>query len=145
MTHVTRRGLMAAGGLGVVAVGGLTLPLGQSASAKDWISTSAKPARFARRLPVPEAMTPTVLSDEFGEYHLYEITERAAAAQVLDAGAPKTTVFGYAAGDGGPSVPGPLIKVDQNTRVRLRVRNELPPTHPTFGYPVATSVHLHGS
>ena len=27
----------------------------------------------------------------------------------------------------------------------MRVHNDLPPTHPTFGYDVATSVHLHGS
>ena len=42
-------------------------------------------------------------------------------------------------------MPGPLIKVDQNTRVRMRVTNALPAMHPTFGYAVATSVHLHGS
>lgn len=124
---------------------GVAAPWGRTVSASDWISTAPKPARFARRLPVPVPLQPQVMTDEFGEYHLYELSERSAAVQVLDAGAPKTTVMGYGALGAGPSVPGPLIKVEQNTRVRLRVRNELPPVHPTFGYQVATSVHLHGS
>ncbi len=146
MTAVTRRDVLKIGGVGAgVTALGLTLPLGQSAGTSDWISTSPKPARFARRLPVPVPLTPTPMSDEHGDFLHYEITERSAQAQVLDAGAPRTTVFGYAAPGAGPSVPGPLIKVDQHTRVRLRVVNDLPPVHPTFGYAVATSVHLHGS
>ena len=77
------------------------------------------------------------MTDEHGEYLMYEITERSAAMQVLDPGAPATPMFGYGAVGGDPTVPGPLIKVDQNTRVKLRVRNDLPPVHPTFGYEVA--------
>ena len=147
MTNLGRRDLLKLAGLGAgVTVAGLTLPLGQSASTADWISTSAKPARFARRLPVPQAVSPTAMSDEYGEYLLYEIREKAGALQVLDPGSPLTPILGYAAGGGAPSVPGPLIKVDQNTRVRVRVHNDLPLRHPTFGYDgVGTSVHLHGS
>ena len=145
MTRVTRRGVLATVGLGTVAVAGVTMPLGQSASTKDWISTGPKPARFARRMPVPQPLVPTVMNDEYGEYHLYEIDERATQAQLLDPGAPATTVLAYAPVNGTPSVPGPLIKVQQNTRVCLKVRNQLPAIHPVFGYPAATSVHLHGS
>ncbi len=146
MTNLSRRDILKLGGLGAgITIAGLTLPLGQSASTSDWISTSAKPARFARRMPVPVPLTPTPMQDQYGAYLLYEISERAASAQVLDPGAPRTSLFGYASGGAGPSVPGPLIKVDQDTRVRLRVRNELPAVHPTFGHQVATSVHLHGS
>lgn len=146
MTALTRRNLLKIGGLGAgLTVAGLTVPFGESASTSDWISTAPKPARFARPLPVPTPLVPTRMTDEFGEYDLYELVETSAAAQVLDPGSPRTTVFGYGAPGAGPSVPGPLIKVDQNTRVRLRVRNELPPVHPTFGYEVQTSVHLHGS
>ncbi len=146
MTTLRRRDFLRLGGLGVgVTIAGLTLPLGQSVSTADWISTSAKPARFARRLPVPVPLVATAMQDEYGDYLMYEISEKAAAVQVLDGGAPTTPLFGYSGIGSGPSVPGPLIKVDQNTRVRLRVHNDLPSVHPTFGYPVATSVHLHGS
>lgn len=147
MSTVARRDLFKLAGLGVGAtVIGLTVPLGQSASTKDWISRSAKPARFARRLPVAQAVSPTLMTDEYGDYLLYDITEKAVDLQVLDAPAPRTPMFGYAAGSGAPTVPGPLIKVDQNTRVRMRVSNSLPTTHPTFGFGGgATSLHLHGS
>jgi FtsP/CotA-like multicopper oxidase with cupredoxin domain len=146
MSSPRRRDVVKLGALGAgVTIAGLTLPLGQSASTADWISTSAKPARYSRRLPVPVPLVGTRMQDQYGEYLHYEIRELAASAQVLDAGAPTTQVFGYAGVGAGPSVPGPLIKVDQNTRVRLRVHNDLPPVHPTFGYPAQTSVHLHGS
>ncbi len=146
MPNMTRRDVLKVGGLGAgMTALGLTLPLGESASTADWISTAPKPARFARRLPVPTPMVPVPMSDEHGDYLFYEIRETSTSLQVLDATAPPTTVFGYAAGGDLPTVPGPVIKVDQNTRVRMRVRNDLPPIHPTFGYEVATSVHLHGS
>lgn len=134
------------GGVGAgVTVLGLTLPLGQSARTADWISTAPRPARFARPLPVPRPAVPVRMVDEHGEFLHYDIVERAADVRLLDPGAPSTTVFGYGVPGEGPTVPGPLIKVDQHTRVRVRVRNELPPVHPTFGYSVATSTHLHGS
>ena len=146
MPDVTRRDVLKIGGLGAgMTALGLTMPLGESASTASWISTGPRPARFARPLPVPAPMEPTPMHDEHGDYLLYEISEQSTAAQLLDPSAPRTTVFGYAAAQGSPTVPGPLIKVDQNTRVRLRVKNDLPPIHPTFGYEVATSVHLHGS
>ncbi len=143
---VARRTVLKAGALGAgVTAAGLGLPLGQSASTADWISTAPKPGRFTRPLPVPQPMTPARLYDEHGEYLLYDLTQREAQAQLLDPGAPTTTVLAYGPTNGDPTVPGPLIKVDQNTRVRVRVRNELPDLHPTFGHPMATSLHLHGS
>ena len=146
MSTLKRRDVVKLGALGAgVTIAGLTLPLGQSASTADWISTSAKPARYSRRLPVPVPLSGTPMQDQYGDYLLYEIREQATSAQLLDPGAPLTPVFGYAGGGAEPSVPGPVIKVDQNTRVRLRVHNDLPPVHPTFGYAVQTSVHLHGS
>ncbi|VXB16172.1 multicopper oxidase family protein [Nocardioides sp. AX2bis] len=146
MTSLSRRDVLkiSVSGIGVAALG-LTLPLGESASTADWISTAPKPARFARRLPLPPVLVPTPMSDEHGDFLHFDLTERSASAQVLDPGSPSTTVFGYAAPGAAPTVPGPLIRVDQDTRVRLRVSNELPPVHPTFGHQVATSVHLHGS
>ncbi len=67
---------------------------------------------------MPQAIVPTVMTDEYGEYLLYEIREKAANLQILDPGSPVHPVFGYAVAGAGPTVPGPLIKVDQNTRVR---------------------------
>ncbi len=147
MSTLSRRDLFKLAGLGAgVTTVGMVLPLGESASTADWISTSAKPARFARRLYVPPVVSPTPMTDADGDYLLYEITERASSVQILDAGAPATPVMGYSVGGAEPTVPGPLIKVDQHTRVRMRVNNALPTTHPTFGYVgVDTSVHLHGS
>ena len=143
---VSRRNFLMMAYLGAGAtVAGFTLPMGQSVSTADWISTSAKPKRFTRPLYVPQPITPTAMSDEYGDYLFYEIHEQAAQAQILDAGAPKTTVLGYASEGGPVTVPGPLVKVDQNTRVRMRVHNDLPDLHPTFGHELHTSVHLHGS
>lgn len=146
MKNLRRRDVLKLTGLGAgVTVAGVTIPLGQSISTADWISTSAKPARFARPLLVPQPLSPTLMYDTYGDYLMYEITEEAGSAQILDSSAPRTPVVGYSAGGAGVTVPGPLIKVDQNTRVLLRVTNALPAVHPTFGHPMATSVHLHGS
>lgn len=41
-------------------------------------------------------------------------------------------------------MPGPTISVEQGTRVRLRVRNDLPDRH-QLGHVFDTSTHLHGS
>src|SRR5689334_7317337 len=82
---VSRRSFLQMAGVGAgVTVAGLTLPLGASVSTADWISASAKPKRFARPLYVPQAVTPTAMSDEYGDYLLYEIHERAVQAQILD-------------------------------------------------------------
>lgn len=147
MSTLSRRDLLKLGAVGAGATAaGVLMPLGESARTADWVSTAPRPARFARRLHVPQAIAPTLMSDAHGDYLLYEISERTASAQLLDPGAPPTPVLGYAAGADAPTVPGPLIKVDQHTRVRVRVRNELPTTHPAFGYGgIDTSVHLHGS
>lgn len=129
MTELTRRNLMKYAGVGAGATAvGMTVPLGQTASTKDWISTAPKPACFARPLPVPAPLRPRRMTDRFGAYLLYEISARAGSAQVLDPGAPRTPVFGYGPTAGGASVPGPLLKVPQHIRTCLRVRNELPPT-----------------
>ena len=126
MTSLNRRDVLKIGAAGVgVAALGMTLPLGEAASTADWISTAPKPARFARRMPLPPVLVPTPMSDEHGDFWHFDLTERSASAQVLDPGSPPTTVFGYAAPGAAPTVPGPLIRVPQNTRVRLRVANDL--------------------
>jgi FtsP/CotA-like multicopper oxidase with cupredoxin domain len=148
--QATRRQFLKYGVLGAgVTAAGLTLPLGRSVSAADWISTSAKPGRFRWPLTVPTPLTGTWVTEAHNggqvEYLAFDITERATTAQILDPGAPRTPVLGYAAGSGAATVPGPLIKVPQGTPVKMRVTHAMGATHPTFGHALTSSVHLHGS
>ncbi|MEE9587287.1 MAG: multicopper oxidase family protein [Hyphomicrobiaceae bacterium] len=59
-----------------------------------------------------------------------ELTAKPGMAQLLDAGEPKTAVWGY---DG--SIPGPLLRVRQNDEVWVRLKNELDQP---------TTIHWHG-
>jgi FtsP/CotA-like multicopper oxidase with cupredoxin domain len=43
------------------------------------------------------------------------------------------------------SFPGPTIRVQRGQQVTVRQINRLPAVHPLFGYPFATSTHLHGA
>ena len=86
----------------------------------------------------PPVLAYTTMVDADGPYRLYTVTEKAATANILPG--LKTPVYGY-----NGAVPGPIVKVPQGTRVKLRVRNQLPALHPTFGHPFNTSTHLHGS
>jgi FtsP/CotA-like multicopper oxidase with cupredoxin domain len=76
--------------------------------------------------------------DADGPYRLFEVTETASTANILPG--LTTPVYAY-----NGSVPGPIVKVRQGERIKLRVRNHLPAVHPAFGHPFNTSVHLHGS
>ena len=141
MTNLGRRDLLKMAGLGAGAVAGLTLPLGESISTTDWISTSAKPAASGgcaclSRWPTPMATsTASTSSTRSPSGPRPRRCSTRARRRRRSSGTPRRR---------GP-VLRPLIKVDQSTRVRLRVANALPTTHPTFGYEIATSVHLHGS
>ena len=75
------------------------------------------------------------------------MTEKLGSAQIIDGLTTPVLGYGFQGTDGQPrlSVPGPVISVDQGTRVKLRVKNELPATHPQWGHALNTSVHLHGS
>jgi FtsP/CotA-like multicopper oxidase with cupredoxin domain len=148
---IDRREFLKLGLLGAgVTAAGVTLPLGSSASTAEWISTlpaGKRPVPYTRRL-VPAPVLPyRELADADGPYRLYTVTQRLGQAQIID-GLP-TPVVGYGHRDqsGVPqlSVPGPVISVDQGTRVKLRVKNELPALHPTLGHEMNTSTHLHGS
>ena len=76
--------------------------------------------------------------------HYYDIFAKKGTANLV-AGLP-TPILGYTGdGAGTGQVPGPLIKVDQGTKVVVTMHNQLPATHPTFGTPIEISTHLHGS
>ncbi|WP_307794376.1 S-layer homology domain-containing protein [Arthrobacter cavernae] len=68
----------------------------------------------------------------------YSVTEMVSTANIL----PRLTtpILGY-----NGIFPGPTISLDQGTKAVLRVRNQMPLLHPSEGYLLASSVHLHGS
>ncbi len=128
-----------AGGLGILGVGGLAVPLGglQAKSASKLPSRNM-PKPYAAAFVRPPVLPYTAMSDANGPYRLYTVTEQRSLARIVNG--LDTPVYGY-----NGSVPGPTIRVPQGTRAKLRVRNQLPALHPTFGHPFNTSTHLHGS
>jgi FtsP/CotA-like multicopper oxidase with cupredoxin domain len=149
--NLSRRSLLKLGAVGVGAgAAGLVLPLGQSASTADWASTlppSRMPKPYAARLRRSPALPYREMVDGDGPYRLYTVTQTSGQLNVID-GLP-TPAYGYGyrdvSGNQHFSVPGPVVSVPRGTRVKLRVKNELPATHAQWGYEMSTSTHLHGS
>ena len=96
------------------------------------------PSPYAAAFIRPPVLPYTAMSDAEGPYRLYTVTEQRSMARIVNG--LDTPVYAY-----NGSVPGPTIKVPQGTRVKLRVRNQLPAVHPAFGHAFNTSTHLHGS
>jgi FtsP/CotA-like multicopper oxidase with cupredoxin domain len=149
-TGLSRRSFLKAGAAGALITGGFALPFGSSASTADWISTlpaGKRPTPYTRPFQPAPRLPYRELSDADGPYRLYTVTERLGNAQIIDGLPTPVLGYGYQGVDGQPrlSVPGPVISVDQGTRVKLRVKNDLPATHPQWRHPMHTSTHLHGS
>jgi FtsP/CotA-like multicopper oxidase with cupredoxin domain len=141
--NVNRREALGLGALGALGVAGLTIPFG-GGSGVQAASISRLPARnfpvpYAAKFVKPQNLPFTLLEDADGPYRLYTVTEQAALANIVPG--LQTKVYGYEG-----KVPGPTIRVGQGTRVKLRVRNQLPETgNPLSGQAFNTSTHLHGS
>jgi FtsP/CotA-like multicopper oxidase with cupredoxin domain len=141
---VTRRSVLAAGGLGALGVFGLTSPLGNGVLTKSASSLPDRlmPRPFRSTFQTLPRLTPTatyVDSDGVRVEH-YSVTEQAGLATLVPG--VSTPVLGY-----NGKVPGPTISVDQGTRVVLRMRNKLPAVGGHAGHEhqgFATSTHLHG-
>ncbi len=129
-----------AGGLGILGVGGLAVPLGGGLQAKSASRLASRnmPKPYAAAFIRPPVLRYAAMSDANGPYRLYAVTEQRSVARIVNG--LDTPVYGY-----NGSVPGPTIRVPQGTRVKLRVRNQLPAVHPSFGHAFNTSTHLHGS
>jgi len=152
--QISRRDMLKLTGLGALGAAGLTLPFSKEVSGKS-ISTlpsNKMPKPFVRDFRGQTRLKPYKVKEVDGirtEY--YNVTAQRGTADLVT-GLP-TPVLGYTGKDNGPGlaepltgqVPGPLISLEQNTRVVLAVHNQIPPTHPTFGTPVKISTHLHGS
>ncbi len=141
--QITRRDALKTSGLAGLVAAGLVVPLGgrgvQASEASDLRSANFPP-RYQNAFQRPPELEPYRWTrDTDGTPRAwYSLTERQSSAQILPG--LTTPIWGY-----NGIFPGPTIKVEQGTRVRLRVRNELPVSHPDFGTPMNTSVHLHGS
>jgi FtsP/CotA-like multicopper oxidase with cupredoxin domain len=140
--EMSRRNILQLGGLSVLAVGGLTVPLSAAIAAKSAseLDEDLLPQPYRRAFEVPPVLAPAETGeDEFGRYATYVINERPATAQVLPSGR-LLHGFGYRG-----SIPGPTIHVERGTRAVAKVRNRLPEIHPVFGHRFVTSTHLHGN
>ena len=142
--ELNRRDMMKLGGLGVAgAAAGTMLPVGDLIRASDpsTINPALLPDPFTTRFRRPPVLRPVDRRrDADGVWtDFYELSQRMTNAKLLKGGR-TTKMFGY-----NGHVPGPTIKATQGRRIRLRVRNQLPPRHPSIGQETTTSVHLHGS
>ena len=145
--QLSRRDMLKLTGLGAVGAAGLTLPFGRevSGSTISLLPTSKMPKPYTQafqRQTVLEPYRTATIDNKPVAY--YDVTAKPGSASLV-AGLP-TPVLGYTGNPGvAGQVPGPLIKVDQGTKVVLTMHNQLPTVHPTFGTPVKISTHLHGS
>jgi FtsP/CotA-like multicopper oxidase with cupredoxin domain len=148
---LSRRSLLKLGAVGAGATAaGLVLPLGQSASTSDWVSSlpaSRMPKPYARRLALPPSLPYREMADADGPYRLYTVTQRGGWMNIIDDLPTPAYGYGYVDVQGNQqfSVPGPVVRVPRGTRVKLRMKNDLPAAHAQWGYPMSTSTHLHGS
>ena len=133
---LSRRDLLKAGVFATAAAG---LPLQRvlrAASAFDSRMAASKlPRPFTRPFVVPPVATP-VRRDATTD--VYRLVMQPVQTEIVPGFT--TTMFGYAG-----SVPGPTIRVERDRRAVVRHVNALPQRHPTLGYEMWTSVHLHGS
>ena len=141
--ELTRRNFLKFGALGATAAAtvgsGLVVPFGSSARTATASLYRKLPTPFSydflyqKALPFTNMVHPTE-----GPYKLFEVAEQSATAQIIKG--VDTPVWAY-----NGVVPGQYVEVNQGEKVKLRIRNALPATHPQFGHEFTTSTHLHGS
>jgi FtsP/CotA-like multicopper oxidase with cupredoxin domain len=145
--HITRRSLMAAGGIGALGYVGLSQPWGNELAAKSASELSSRDFPVPFRTPfqrlVRQTPAQSYIDTDGIQTQLYSVTARRGQAQILDRYL--TPVFGY-----NGLVPAQYISVERGTRVRLRVRNQLDATgghagHEEQGFALSTHLHGHAS
>ena len=139
---ITRRQVLLIGGLGVLGAGTAMLPTGSvEAKSASRLNDRDMPRPFQSSFVEAPVLGPYNKGTDpvdGAPVHYYRVTEKAATAQILPRLA--TPILGY-----NGLFPGPTIKVDQGTRVVLKVRNQLPAQHALDGHALSTSTHLHGA
>ena len=141
-TTLTRRSLFKYSAAGAAVIGvGSAVPLGQSASTAtaSLMPEEKLPRPFTRPFVRPQVLRGVdMVHPTEGPYKLFEITQQQGVANIVPGF--NTPIFGY-----NGSVPGPIVKVDQGTKVKLRIKNLLPAVNPLNAKEFWTSTHLHGS
>ncbi|WP_425845383.1 multicopper oxidase family protein [Agrococcus sp. TSP3-2-1] len=140
---ITRRQFLVYGGIGVLgAAAAVTVPL-SSVDAKSASRLSdrdmPRPYRTAfAQAPILRPESTGVDPMDGSPVHHYTVTQMAASAAIL----PRLTtpILSY-----NGIFPGPTISLERGTKAVLRVRNQLPASHPIDGHVLSTSTHLHGS
>jgi len=139
---VSRRQVLLFGAAGVAGMGAMALPLNAvQAKSASRLRDEDMPRPFRAEFvqaPVLRPSLRTIDPDDGSPVEHYTVTQSAGMANILPRH--RTPILGF-----NGIFPGPTISVDQGTKAVLRVRNQLPPTHPQFGHLMATSTHLHGS
>ncbi|MFJ6278698.1 multicopper oxidase family protein [Arthrobacter subterraneus] len=138
---VSRRQVLTFGGLGVIGAGALAVPFGSiSAKSASKLADADMPIPYRTLLTVPPILQPYAVgrAPDGAKVHYYSVTQKAGTARIL----PRLTtpILGY-----NGIFPGPTIDLLQGTRAVLKIRNQLPQTHPLHGHTLSTSTHLHGS
>ena len=130
--ELKRRDVMKLGGLGVAGAAATSLlPVGDliRADTASTIDPGFLPDPFTTKFRRPPVLKPFARRrDPDGVWtDSYEVCQEMFNAKLLKGGRP-TRMFGY-----NSSVPGPTIRATRGRRIRLRVRNHLPPKHPSIG------------
>ena len=131
-----------------ITVGGFIVPWKQGMANTSSPLDPAVIPKFVDPLPIPAILKPTGNSENAASY---KVTMSEFQQQVLPAGFPATTVWGYEG-----SFPGPTIEARKDKPVAVKWINELPLSHllpvdttlhgTNDGEPeVKTVVHLHGA
>ncbi|NJC22741.1 FtsP/CotA-like multicopper oxidase with cupredoxin domain [Arthrobacter pigmenti] len=141
---ISRRQVILFGGLGVLGAGALTVPT-RSVEAKvaSALDPSQMPVPFRAqflRTPVLAPYATGYDPEDEMKINYYSITQSVGNASMLPNRNLLTPILGY-----NGTFPGPTLKMDRWTKSVVRVRNQLPATHPTMGHNLYTSTHLHGS
>jgi spore coat protein A len=144
---LTRRDVLKVGAFGAAA---LALPLTVSASANRVSELDRRllprpyvPQRYFPRPPVLDLSTRAPNTPDGRTMTTLEQAQT--TIQLLPAPAPKTRLWVYRVPGTLGGFPGPTIKARQGQKVTVRQINNLPESHPLFGYGFSTSTHLHGS
>ena len=144
---VDRREFLKLGAVGTLGVAGLTVPLGAAVSTagESLLAPANFPAQYRYPFVRPPVLKPYEWGfDEEGKFERYNLNQQLGTAEIVPG--LRTKLSGY-----NGVFPGPIISVDQGTRVDLHMRNELTQsvlTHPGLtppGRTIRTSTHLHGS
>ena len=136
---VSRRDLIKVGGLGglgIIGAGLVTVPISTvSAKSASQLKSSDMPRPYVAAFVRPPVLSPfSVSTDPDGaKVNHYRITMRQAAAQILPR--KKTNILGF-----NGIFPGPTIELEQGTRSKVHMRNQLPKNAPDTR-PPAGDIH----